>query len=409
MASRFKFIRIKPMKASALQCALLALMLLNLPATFAQQYEPRLVDGLDALQYQNEDIAEQKIASLIKDYPNSQAAHLMMSDLYAARAGIVGTDVQNKHFLTPKDAQQLSGLRDEIRLRWNQNTQSAGAHLGHVPASIIQLAPGKKAVVFVDTSEARLYIFEHLNAELSLRVDNYTTIGEKGIYKQIEGDERTPIGVYHVTEYIDGKTLPPLYGAGAFPINYPNVLDKHYQRTGYGIWIHGTHPESFNRVPLASDGCVAMSNPEFDIIRPFIQSSGRTPVIISEHTRWVRPQELLEKRVLFHRLLTRWEQDWESMDSARYLSHYDAEHFMHPQTQYKDWIAKQTALSARKTMIDIDISELSLFAYPGETDMVIAQFTQDYHSNDPNSRADVEQYWQRNAAGDWKIIYEGLM
>ena len=390
-------------------CVLLSSLLPGLVA--ADQYETRLVDSVDTMlaSSHNTDQAEYMLSSLLSDYPNSQAANLLLSDIFAARAGVLEPELRPQTSQSKAASRQLAGLRDEISLRWNQSTFPGPSALGLVPASIIQLAEDKESIVFVETAAARVYIFKNNDGKLLLLRNNYTTIGANGTHKRLEGDKRTPIGVYHVTKYIDGATLPPLYGAGAFPINYPNVIDKQHRRTGYGIWLHGTHPESFNRIPEASDGCVAMSNPEFELIRPIIKAENRTTVIIEDKARWVDPGELFVKRDRFEKLLNKWAEDWGSLDAAKHLSHYDSDKFFTEHQNYSDWANSRTSKNAKRTFIDINLSNISLFEYPGETDMVVAEFTQTYHSNDFNYDSTVRQYWQLDAKHQWKIIYEGLM
>ncbi len=386
----------------------LAGFLLLVPLSlYAESYEPRLVDSLNALQFEPDNVSQSKISSLIEDYPNSQTAHLLMADLLAARAGVIDPLAMRDNYQKSATLHQLDGLRDEVRLRWNQLKVISPAEKGLIPASVIQLAPKQKSIVVVDTANARLYTYKNNNGKLSLIVNNYTTIGEKGTHKRLEGDERTPIGIYHVTRYIEDRDLPPLYGTGAFPMNYPNELDKHYGRTGYGIWLHGTHPESFNRVPLASDGCVAMSNPEFDRLKPLIEPDSKTPVIISDKITWIRPEYLNVTRDYFNALLQQWVSDWESLDSHRYLSHYDKSEFFTSDHNFSSWAKHKTSLNANKSNIDVVLSNVSLFSYPGERELVVAEFTQNYSSNNFDSRAEKRQYWRRNTNGKWKIIFEG--
>ncbi len=390
-----------------LRYCLLVLILLFPVQGQAERFEPRLIDSLNALQYGSDDASEAKLTSLIDDYPNSQTAHLLMGDLLLARAGIVDSSQLRSSYREPAALQQLDGLRDEVRLRWNQVATPGPAEQGLVPASIIQLAPNKQTLVFVDAANARVYTFSNAMGKLSLLTDNYTSIGEKGMHKRKEGDERTPIGVYHVTRYIDERDLPPRYGAGAFPINYPNDLDRHYKRTGYGIWLHGTHPESFNRVPLASDGCVAMSNPEFEQLKPLIKPELKTTVVISDQPVWVKPKYLEVTRAFFNQSLQQWVKDWESRDPARYLSHYDKKLFFSRDGNYAKWAKHKTAVNSRKRLIDVELSNISLFAYPGEQDMIVAEFTQNYRSDNFDSESDKRQYWRQNANNEWKIIFEG--
>ncbi len=374
----------------------------------AEPYESRLIDSLYAAQFQDGADLQSKASALILDYPNSQTAHLIMADLLAARAGVIDPVGLRQAYSNPTELNQLDGLRDEMRLRWNLRSQNGPAHQGLVPAALIQLAAIHQSVVFVDAENARLYVYNNQDGELNLAIDNFTTIGAKGKHKRLEGDERTPIGVYHITRYIQDSALPPRYGSGAFPINYPNVLDNHYKRTGYGIWLHGTHPDSFNRVPLASDGCVAMSNPEFDQIKPLISVPNKTPVIISDHPNWVKPEHLDVTRNHFNSLLNRWVEDWESLDTSKYLSHYDNALFFAKGHNYRSWAEHKKIVIGNKNEIVVALSDISFYAYPGEENLVVAEFNQDFQSNTYNSQSAKRQYWKLNENDEWKIIHEGL-
>ena len=71
--------------------------------------------------------------------------------------------------------------------------------------------------------------------------------------------------------YKSDRDLPDLYGIGAFPLNYPNELDQHQGKTGYGIWLHGTDKSYYSRPPLDSEGCVVLTNLDLDAVKPYIK------------------------------------------------------------------------------------------------------------------------------------------
>ena len=220
--------------------------------------------------------------------------------------------------------------------------------------------------------------------------------------KNKEGDLRTPIGVYYVTSYLPGDELPPRYGPGAFPIDYPNAYDKKLRRTGYGIWIHGTEPDNYNRVPLASDGCLSLSNDEFLDIKQYISTDGTTPVIISNGFEWVDQNTRSTISHNANAIVTRWESDWESLNTERYLSHYSENQF----NNYKAFADRKRAVNKAKSYIDIDINNLSIYAYPDEQPMLIVSFDQEYRSDNHRSVTRKQQYWVERS-GRWQIIYEG--
>ena len=81
-------------------------------------------------------------------------------------------------------------------------------------------------MLLVDSRRSRLYVFANDGGRPRYVADYYVTLGKNGIEKTREGDQKTPIGVYHVTANLPRSKLTDFYGAGAFPINYPNEWDK---------------------------------------------------------------------------------------------------------------------------------------------------------------------------------------
>ena len=81
-------------------------------------------------------------------------------------------------------------------------------------------------MLVVDSRRSRLYVFANASGRPKLVADYYVTLGKNGIDKAREGDQKTPVGVYHVTANLPRNKLTDFYGAGAFPINYPNEWDS---------------------------------------------------------------------------------------------------------------------------------------------------------------------------------------
>src|SRR3546814_11072954 len=89
-----------------------------------------------------------------------------------------------------------------------------------MPDSVLRLAASYKHLIVVDLPRARLYVLGNEGGHLKLLSHHYAAMGKNGWGKQSAGDNRTPVGIYHITSWIDGSKLPPFYGAGAFPLNY---------------------------------------------------------------------------------------------------------------------------------------------------------------------------------------------
>jgi lipoprotein-anchoring transpeptidase ErfK/SrfK len=99
--------------------------------------------------------------------------------------------------------------------------------------------------------------------------------------KRVSGDAKTPEGVYFFTTVHEDAQLSPIYGIRAFPIDYPNLMDRIAGRTGSAIWLHGTNKPLIDR---DSNGCVAMDNRDIQKVTEYI-SLHRTPLIIVDRIR----------------------------------------------------------------------------------------------------------------------------
>ncbi len=140
-------------------------------------------------------------------------------------------------------------------------------------------------VVLVDKSLKRLYIAVLNNDSMEVIKEFPILTGRVDGNKIKQGDEKTPEGVYYVKSYSSGKELVRkygeyalIYGAGSFPLNYPNIVDRIDKKTGGGIWLHGVKPDLDKTY---TQGCVAMNNTNFMSLYDNVSIS--TPVIIAEN------------------------------------------------------------------------------------------------------------------------------
>ena len=60
-----------------------------------------------------------------------------------------------------------------------------------------------------------------------------------------------------------------------------------------------------------------------------------------------------------------------------------------------------------KKYIQVDITDKSMFLYPGEKGLLVVTFKQDYKSNNVERKFVKRQYWRRQQDGTWRIVYEG--
>ncbi len=335
---------------------------------------------------------------LIARYPNFRLAHLVRGDLLLARSRPIAGFGNTGHAAEAR----LDELRTEALLRLRANNGYPPPDL--VPRYLLQLAPQQRHAIVIDGSGSRVFVYENAGGTPRLVDGFYTTLGMSGVDKQREGDKKTPLGVYHVVSQIPGRKLPDLYGWGAFPINYPNEWDRLRGKTGFGIWLHGVPSDTYARAPLASDGCIALANPDIAELANLVQV-GATPVVIAERVEWVAPESLRAERDAFAKRLEAWLADWQSLDSVRYLTHY-AREFRSGGMDLKAWRAHKQRVNTEKSWIKVSLSNLSLFRAPGTPAVIAVNFDQDYRSSNLAQKTRKRQYWVEEG-GRWKIAYEG--
>ncbi len=363
-------------------------------------YESHILQTIEEIRNLDLDEAITRSQELISQYPNSRLGQLMYADLMLAKTQPllnVGSGL-----LQEKASRDF---HHELQQRWSH--QDSPAHQGMLPENVLHLADRYPFVILVDQKNSRTYVYRNHRGRLILEYDYFTTIGLKGYGKQVRGDQKTPIGVYHVNRYIDGEELPDLYGEGAFPINYPNVWDQRNERTGYGIWIHGTPSDTFNRSPWASDGCIVVSNPDFAHMEQYIDPRVKTPIVVTETINWIHAETWESRRQNMLRTLSQWVSDWESLDHNAYRAHYSQSEFSAYGRDFKSWDGHKRWVNRQKTRVDVDFEHLNMFVYPGEEDLVLMQFDQQYRSNNLDVDASKEIYWRLNEER-WQIVYEGI-
>lgn len=339
--------------------------------------------------------------ALLRQHPNYRLANLIKGDLLLARA----QPIQTFGALTDAPVDKVADLRAEAITRLKGYREKPSADF--VPRYLLQMQPDQRFAIVVDTKRSRLYVYEN-DRENGGRprfvADYYVTQGKRGAEKNVEGDKKTPVGVYHVTANLPKQKLADLYGSGAFPINYPNEWDKQQGRNGSGIWLHGTPSDTFARPPRASDGCVVLTNQDLDVVSKNLQV-GLTPVIISPSVEWLSLDDWAKERDALNQTIESWRSDWESRDSDRFLKHY-SRRFKSGDQDFDQFAQQKRQINASKDWIKIGINNVSVFRNPGKEEVVVVTFDQDYRSNNLDDRMKKRQYWVRED-NQWKIIYEG--
>ncbi len=394
------------------------------PAAALPSDEAALVSALANLRDGRLDDALAVLAALVESSPDSRVAQLMYGDLLSAKYRMLAGlgDVVGARGARP------TALYDEARSRLRHAARLPPP--GHLPGNLLKLGPGQTHAIVVDVSASRMYVFERADGRLQLVRDRYVSTGRNGAPKRLEGDQRTPVGVYFTVGRLPATELADFYGPAALPVTYPNDWDDRHGRTGYGIWLHGVPGGTSVRPPRASDGCLVVSNPDMRDLVELIESVG-TPVVIAERVRWEAPEEVERRAAEIEAAISAWSSDWAHVAHQAYSDHY------HAPDQRVDALVRSLSQDTREACEPVAllratsdgadgqtrpldqqgvdapqrcrqgaITDLSIFAYPGEPDTVMVTFQEDPRDTLSDDEGRRRQYWRRGDDGRWRILFD---
>lgn len=365
-----------------------------LPAeALAGSPERRLIAVYHLIAANDLDTALRAADALVASHPNFRLAQLVRADLMSARAGALSGFGTSSTSNLAGVADDLAVLRDEARLRL-QALQERPAP-GAVPDEFVRLPVTTRYAIAVDTSRARLYLFENSAQGLQLVEDFYISVGKQGVDKLVEGDQKTPLGVYFITDHLSPRLLQRRFGAGALPLNYPNAYDKLKGRTGSGILLHGVPLTTYSRPPLDSDGCVAMANEDLQRLAARLPQRD-TPVVITRQIKWVQAAQAKQTdRETFMRSVQAWQQARMTANAQALQSLYESTPVDPMDVQVRQRLVRAPAA----------IDDMSVVTWHDDPDKMVVTF-KEYVAGNGQREHLLRQYWGRQ--GDaWRIVAEG--
>lgn len=396
-------------------CGLISIVLacFNTSTSFAMsEVEQKKIDTsiktvIDFLRRDEYAKALSQLETLLQEQPDFQAGWVIQGDILNMLAGRIGNSGLSE--LTPSEQKNINAYRDEVVKRMSALHREIPKNL--VPSLILKLPEQEPYYLLADLTHSRLYVMSNRDPSTKSKVvlDLYMSQGFNGAEKIREGDNRTPIGIYQINHFIPREKLQEFYGEGAFPLNYPNAWDRRMGKTGSGIWIHGVPKTLFSRPPLASNGCVVVSNQDVWKLKKLISEEEHTQkitMLITDEVEWVSPEILLQQGQSLEKALESWRSDWSSLDTVKYLSHYAADFSSGDGMNLEAWRAYKTKVNATKKNINVTIKQVALFRYPKTTNLYLVRFLQQYQSNNLSENTMKEQYWRKKENG-WEIVYEG--
>jgi murein L,D-transpeptidase YafK len=277
------------------------------------------------------------------------------------------------------------------------SAKQAGDNTGLVPSPFLKWPEkGSDHAILVDKSQQKVFIYR--KDALSEPVKTYScSTGENEGKKSKQNDRKTPEGIYFFINVFEQKDLAPIYGVRAFPLDYPNPVDRREGRDGYGIWFHGTNKPL---KPKDTNGCIVLENQNIEDLSSYIKLHD-TPVVITSKAELIEPERLQKERKELEQVIEGWRKAWEGKQVEGYMSYYSPQ-FTSGKKDWKSWKEYKTRLARQYKEIQVQIDNLALFRNDGTA---LASFTQHYNTSAFESKGIKRLFLQQNSS-QWKIVGE---
>lgn len=265
-------------------------------------------------------------------------------------------------------------------------------------------------IILVEKATHKLHLYENSAGMPKLIKTFNTATGKFKGDKLINGDHKTPEGIYTIYEFLSKEELlrrhgkyAEIYGAGAFPMDYPNFMDERAGKTGGGIWLHSTDDDNRIYKGLDSKGCVVLQNADLKDISQFIQLD-HTPIIVVQDILYLSKLTWERNRQDLSDAVSKWAKAWQTKDFDTYISSYDPQRF-HDRSKggYASYKAYKKAVFSRPDSPSIKIDFISIMS---NLDYAVVHLQQDYRSSIINDIGKKTLYLKKDANYEWKIVGE---
>ncbi|PJA31628.1 MAG: hypothetical protein CO187_08380 [Zetaproteobacteria bacterium CG_4_9_14_3_um_filter_53_7] len=333
-------------------------------------------------------------------------AHRVQAVQAMKQAEAYGDDIgQQEQLLASADlGQGLGEANARLDSFIDKLTQDSGD-----PVDILLPGSDVANVFMFDKARSRMYLYaSDGKGGLKKIADEYVVTGSMKGDKQVQGDGKTPNGIYRFIKKLQGAELDSRYGPVAFPIDYPNELDDLHKKNGNGIWLHGYPLDVLRRPPQDTRGCFSISNNRLVEMAGYVKL-GRSWVIVGENLEF---DQTGKKRQLIDSVrndIETWRRDWGSLNTDSYLTHYHR-NFRSGERDLDAWRSYKQRVNANKSFVDVTFANMTVMHDPNrwpEGEMVVAEFDQHYRSSNFADQGRKRLYLARDSETQpWKILLE---
>ena len=267
------------------------------------------------------------------------------------------------------------------------------------PDALISLSsddgPGYAILVEKDTQSVLVYEYKDT---FRLKHRFACSTGKVSGNKRESGDRKTPEGVYFFSKVYQKRELQPIYGNGAFVLDYPNLLDRKFDRAGNNIWLHGSNKPI---KPRDSNGCVVMGNGDLEALVPYILLN-RTPIILKQKLHMVRPESQRTDQKSLTEFLETWETAFVTGDRTKYSACY-SEPSGDLDTLWGVWDQMRTTWQDAQIPFGMTLGNVTFLR---GNPCVVALFDQVMHLDRHVSTVGTKKLFLEKDGNIWKIVGE---
>ncbi len=266
-------------------------------------------------------------------------------------------------------------------------------------------------ILVAEKSTHQLYLFKNSDGRPELLKTYQVVTGKKTGDKGVEGDFRTPEGIYNFTDFMTNKELLQksgaqgvIYGAGAFVTDYPNPVDKVAGKGGSGIWLHSTNDETRLDKGLDSKGCVVTANNDLIDVSKYLELN-KTPIVIVQDLVYLNEKTFEAQRGELKKTVDGWLEAWRNKNIDAYMSYYHQAEFKDVKGNWPKYKAYKKAVFSNPGKVKIDLDNISILQ---SKNYAVVTFTQKYQSNTINDAGKKLLYMKQDDAYNWKIVSENF-
>ncbi len=281
----------------------------------------------------------------------------------------------------------------------------------YLPSAIYQMdSKFGHHVLVVEKSTHTLHLYGNENQIPKLVKSYKIATGKKTGNKAIQGDKKTPEGIYHFRRFHSGTELVNkygeaglIYGAGAFTMNYPNEIDRRKNKTGGGIWLHSTDDDSRVSKGLDSKGCVVAVDADLKDISQYIDL-GNTSIVVTQNIHYLKKSTWMKNKEKITKTVVDWATAWKNKDFNKYIDQYSRTDFIHPyKGSFKPFRFYKKAIFKRPEVPQISFRHISILNFDS---YAVVSMEQDYKSQLVQDIGKKTLYLKRDKNYNWKIVSE---